>query len=74
MDASEVSEAGNPTGHFVQFYQEEGALLAEVSRYFGMALRTGHTGIVIARPILDLESGSGFKSICQAHSRVIQPF
>ncbi|MBI2772475.1 MAG: MEDS domain-containing protein [Burkholderiales bacterium] len=41
-----------PAGHFVQFYKEERALLVEVSRYFDTALRTGHTGIVIARPDL----------------------
>lgn len=45
-------EAEVPAGHFVQFYKEESALLAQVARYFDTALRTGHTGIVIARPRL----------------------
>jgi len=42
-------EAAVESGHFVQFYKEESTLLAEVSRYFHTALRTGHTGILIAR-------------------------
>jgi hypothetical protein len=48
--AATAEEAEIKSAHFVQFYKEEGALVGEVSRYFDTALRTGHTGIVIARP------------------------
>lgn len=41
--------------HFVRFYEDDGPLLAQLTRHIATALHAGHTGIVIARLALRRE-------------------